>query len=95
MKKIFKEIFKSSQKLRKREKEVQFGKKEFIDFLLKEEDEKRILLGKHGNRIYISFDDNGISSFLFDWFTFLKLKRENKVSEEAYNIFTKSIKDKI
>lgn len=93
MKKRFSNIF--SKFFRKKDAQVKSNKQELIEYLIDEYSANQLALGKHNQRIYISFDDKDISNFLNDWFTFLKLKKEHKITEASYKMFTNSIKDKV
>lgn len=62
---------------------------DLIPFLLSEEEKNSIVLGKTSDgAIFIQFKDEKISSFVKQWFSVLKMKVNEEISDNFYKSFT-------
>lgn len=58
-----------------------------ITYILLQAEKNNIYLGKKGDITYISFKNEKISSFLNEWYTILRLKQGNGISDKTYKVF--------
>lgn len=58
-----------------------------ISFSIEQEQQGNIVLGKRKDEIFIHFRNPDLAAFFTDWFSMLKLHRDNQLSDAAYNQF--------
>lgn len=61
-----------------------------ISFAITEERQGNIVLGKRKGEIFIHFRNPDLAAFFTDWFSMLKLHRDNQLSDAAYEKFVES-----
>lgn len=61
-----------------------------ISFAISEEKQGNIILGKRKNEIFIHFRNPNLAAFFTDWFSMLKLHRDNQLSDAAYERFVET-----
>ena len=58
-----------------------------ITYILLQSQTDSISLGKKNKTTYIHFKNEKINNFLNEWYTIIKLRQDNKLSEKMYEVF--------
>lgn len=71
----------------KQEQTASLPVRNIISFSIEQEQQGNIVLGKRKDEIFIHFRNPDLAAFFTDWFSMLKLHRDNQLSDEAYKQF--------
>ncbi len=66
-----------------------------IEYTLEQAEKNKINLGKKDKKVYISYNDETINSFLNDWFGILKIFQAGTIDNEVYQMFLDTYRKKI